>query len=694
MSSLIAIKANYQGEDIRRFSIAHDATFADVQKSLLQTFGKLGNISWQDEEGDIITIRTEQDWKEAIKGRPTLLRLTLNGTAEFIQEKETKPEEDQRTQPQSSPTQPQPSPGSNFTLPGFEEYLASMMSSQRFPTDQARQETRPGSTPTPVPNPPIVFGMGASGLSGMDDLTKRISEVAVEAASRVVESLGSSGVIPDMAHRVQSQREQSTEIQRDEEREEATPPTSEAGAQKLTDKDVKVIKELRAQMFDKRKYEKDDIVMDILSQGELRRTRLDGTGSRKVIAQFGTKSTQRTVRGLHFLKKVKPYGRVRSVSNECVTYSLANEKSVEALNDPTVAQDVIYGLQKGMRDISKIPQQTPFLQQKQTMKQSPRVGILTRNAQYHITDSDGRTITVIDCPGLAEDLKEQQNLIKTIHNSFKNSFNEPIFCIDGKMSAKDRKEFLKWVSEESKKNLNVHLMVSKTQPNEMEDTRETLHHAAMELMLKWDLETPFSEEVYNAYFAEGRHQVALKTHSRMHLRVPYREEYTSGSVKTSINLHSPKSKSFLPFQDDLLMYTPFMDTGLLPSKIQEILADIINNFDDITFQSVFEYVKGKRVAKVSREDFKIVVSDDHPFYKFTLFMRYTEVLIDNKFVYAKLGDPDVMSVIEQVSDPLLVQKKFFTVLQSILTGKMEMLPGPSAVTHKMNRFQTQINHLG
>eukprot|EP00039_Didymoeca_costata_P010857 m.147368 g.147368 ORF g.147368 m.147368 type:complete len:621 (-) comp14986_c1_seq2:1465-3327(-) len=373
MSSLIAIKANYQGEDIRRFSIAHDATFADVQKSLLQTFGKLGNISWQDEEGDIITIRTEQDWKEAIKGRPTLLRLTLNGTAEFIQEKETKPEEDQRTQPQSSPTQPQPSPGSNFTLPGFEEYLASMMSSQRFPTDQARQETRPGSTPTPVPNPPIVFGMGASGLSGMDDLTKRISEVAVEAASRVVESLGSSGVIPDMAHRVQSQREQSTEIQRDEEREEATPPTSEAGAQKLTDKDVKVIKELRAQMFDKRKYEKDDIVMDILSQGELRRTRLDGTGSRKVIAQFGTKSTQRTVRGLHFLKKVKPYGRVRSVSNECVTYSLANEKSVEALNDPTVAQDVIYGLQKGMRDISKIPQQTPFLQQKQTMKQSPIV---------------------------------------------------------------------------------------------------------------------------------------------------------------------------------------------------------------------------------------------------------------------------------------------------------------------------------
>eukprot|EP00039_Didymoeca_costata_P010855 m.147361 g.147361 ORF g.147361 m.147361 type:complete len:585 (-) comp14986_c1_seq1:134-1888(-) len=233
MSSLIAIKANYQGEDIRRFSIAHDATFADVQKSLLQTFGKLGNISWQDEEGDIITIRTEQDWKEAIKGRPTLLRLTLNGTAEFIQEKETKPEEDQRTQPQSSPTQPQPSPGSNFTLPGFEEYLASMMSSQRFPTDQARQETRPGSTPTPVPNPPIVFGMGASGLSGMDDLTKRISEVAVEAASRVVESLGSSGVIPDMAHREQSQREQSTEEsteeQRDGEREEATSPTSEAG---------------------------------------------------------------------------------------------------------------------------------------------------------------------------------------------------------------------------------------------------------------------------------------------------------------------------------------------------------------------------------------------------------------------------------------------------------------------------------
>eukprot|EP00039_Didymoeca_costata_P020113 m.340110 g.340110 ORF g.340110 m.340110 type:complete len:327 (+) comp19137_c0_seq1:170-1150(+) len=171
------------------------------------------------------------------------------------------------------------------------------------------------------------------------------------------------------------------------------------------------------------------------------------------------------------------------------------------------------------------------------------------------------------------------------------------------------------------------------------------------------------------------------------LILPSRGAYSPGCVKVPITLHSPKSlKSF----DDLPMHAPFCDTNMSLDEIQtRLVQEFMPKIDDDLFQRTFCFVEGVAFARVSREKFKITVSDDGIFYKFALDVCYSHVKINDAFIYAKFGDPNVMDVIDKVSQPLLVQKKFFTVLQSVITDRREPIPSSIFMPKKCEKSAKQ-----
>jgi len=57
----------YQGDDIRRIRFPDNALYADLMTSVQNAFGKPGSITWTDEDGDAVSVRTDADWGEAVR---------------------------------------------------------------------------------------------------------------------------------------------------------------------------------------------------------------------------------------------------------------------------------------------------------------------------------------------------------------------------------------------------------------------------------------------------------------------------------------------------------------------------------------------------------------------------------------------------------------------------------------------------
>jgi hypothetical protein len=95
--------------------------------------------------------------------------------------------------------------------------------------------------------------------------------------------------------------------------------------------------------------------------------RAANTKVNKVIQQFGTDDTTATIGGLHFLKGDPSYSTLTCLSSTCTAYSLQSEHFQRMLaTSPAVATDVVYSLQRQVRQMGKPKQRTPILRQKQT----------------------------------------------------------------------------------------------------------------------------------------------------------------------------------------------------------------------------------------------------------------------------------------------------------------------------------------
>jgi len=134
--------------------------------------------------------------------------------------------------------------------------------------------------------------------------------------------------------------------------------------------------------FVKQVYKKDEIIIEqgkaqknmfIMHSGVAERTRVDGSGSSKVIEQFGMKDTAITVGALHFLRNDKAYGNLKCVTDECIAFSLSSDKFRKSLEVPEVSENVVYSLQRQIRQTSNILRRTPLNRQVQTSQQSPIV---------------------------------------------------------------------------------------------------------------------------------------------------------------------------------------------------------------------------------------------------------------------------------------------------------------------------------
>eukprot|EP00039_Didymoeca_costata_P033658 m.43478 g.43478 ORF g.43478 m.43478 type:complete len:92 (+) comp9978_c0_seq1:859-1134(+) len=88
---------------------------------------------------------------------------------------------------------------------------------------------------------------------------------------------------------------------------------------------------------------------------------------------------------------------------------------------------------------------------------------------------------------------------------------------------------------------------------------------------------------------------------------------------------------------------------------------------DKLFQSVFGYRGGSQLATASKNDIQVIVRHDDNYLAIVLQVRFTTVLLDNKQIVANNNNQDATAIVKYVADPLLVQRKLFTILATVFS---------------------------
>jgi len=120
----ISVKLYYK-DDVRRTRIAANASYVDVAAAVEQAFGAAGDLTWKDEDGDHVNVKTDADWAEAVSANPKLVKLFYTPAQQPQPQPQPQPVPVEIEEEDDTPTTPD-----NLKMPEGSEFILAELATE------------------------------------------------------------------------------------------------------------------------------------------------------------------------------------------------------------------------------------------------------------------------------------------------------------------------------------------------------------------------------------------------------------------------------------------------------------------------------------------------------------------------------------------------------------------------------------